>query len=834
MPSPDLGPYTETPCPNPNAEDWAIDGDLDRDSDGDIDDFDVTLAPLDDPGFLARHTHKGKGLRASRALRKPQGDRRRETQGAQVPAAARRETQGAQGIQVPAIRRQTQGPGPNRRDTQAYPKAQVRRETGNATQTQVQVQAPKTAAASRRETQTTQPTQAPKTAPKTGPLQLPPKRDSGDHKRPGSRKTEGEVIPVEDAGTRESAEEQRPDLRRQTTHRGLAAPARRRDTQKPEEVVVPAEEELQHTKRESVEEKRRESAEEPRGRGLAAPPRRLKDIQKPVDQDIVVPEEVPDRRRESALEEELQHTRRESVEEQRRESAEEPRGRGLAAPPRRLKDIQKPVDQDIVVPGEVPDRRRESAEELAAHHQPPPELAEIHNPPQPPQPQQPPQRLGLNQKPRRLADKGPSRRRISQILLERQQRVQAQQEVMTANDDVAMAEKNAVIAPFAVKREAPRGNEEPPRKRISARSPLRKSARLSYNASKAVAKKPPVPKQAPALPQPLFKKPDNLALRRSSRHNKRSADDSLLDDDHSFVSVSSGYSSAAPGELRLKKRVKASLGNLPSPPSFTQEEEDELLPPTIEGLIPGPIRPKKRPLDPVLKDNIERVEMYEDSWLESQESGVSQLLNQLLSRYSPAPVGKDRLSLRREFLVAYGAVPFPMVYKRLSAALLFGTLSITQDFLEKSSVGRLNRPAAATSDPYCGWGHDVGTKRSFMTLLVGSYDRMALITALEVVVGREMFANAQPEESQRKILDTFIERYLIRSEDIMAQPVDKTKNKKGSNSEDEDRGTPAWFLRRTLLRTLMLILLLDKAKAGGMLGSQLLFQKVISSALFQT
>ncbi|KAI5814052.1 hypothetical protein BZA77DRAFT_284203 [Pyronema omphalodes] len=721
------------------------------------------------------------------------------------------------------MRRETQGPGPtNRRDTQthAFLKSQPRRETGNS---QPQIQTTKPAAPGRRETQaqsTQLPQAPPKTIPKSGPLKLPTKRDSGD----GARKTEGAVIPLEDAPMREVMEEQRPELRRQTTHRGLAAPPRRRDTQKHEEVVIPAEEELQYMRRESAEEKRRESVEEPRGRGLAAPPRRLKDIQKPVDQDIIASEEVLDKRPQSALEEELQHNRRESVEDQRRESAEEPRGRGLAAPPRRLKDMQKPVDQDIVN-AEVPERRRESAEELADHHQPPSELAEIHNPPQPPLPQQPPQRLGLNQKPRRLGDKAPSRRRISQILLERQQRVQAQQEAMTTNDDVAMAEKNALIAPFPVKREAPKGNEEPPRKRISARSPLRKSARLSDNATKAVVKKPPVPQQAPAPSQPLFRKPDNPAVRRSSRHNKRSADDSLLEDDHSFVSVSSGYSSAAPGELRLKKRVKTSLGSLPSPPSLTQEEEDELLPPAIEGLIPGPIRPKKRPLDPVLNDNIERVEMYEDSWLESQESAVSQLLNQLLSRYCPAPVGKDRLSLRREFLVAYGAAPFPMVYKRLSAALLFGTLSITQDFLEKSSVGRLNRPAAATSDPYCGWGHDVGTKRSFMTLLVGSYDRMALITALEVVVGREMFANAQPEESQRKILDTFIERYLIRSEDIMAQPVDKTKDKKGSNSEDEDRGTPAWFLRRTLLRTLMLILLLDKAKAGGMLGSQLLFQK---------
>jgi abnormal spindle-like microcephaly-associated protein len=223
--------------------------------------------------------------------------------------------------------------------------------------------------------------------------------------------------------------------------------------------------------------------------------------------------------------------------------------------------------------------------------------------------------------------------------------------------------------------------------------------------------------------------------------------------------------------------------------------------------------------------------MYEESWLSAQESSVAQLLNHLLAEYSPTPVGKNRLALRKEFLSMYSAAPFPVTYNRVHASLLYGALSIAQHILDKSSVARIARPTNANGQ-YFGWGADVGAREKFMELFVGSYEQSALITALEVIVGREMFAYAQPGESEKKVMDTFIERYIIKSEDILSSnPEPAQKNKKGSKAggntgEDEDRGTPAWLLRRSLLRSFMLILLLDKAKSRGLLGRQCLFQEV--------
>ena len=321
---------------------------------------------------------------------------------------------------------------------------------------------------------------------------------------------------------------------------------------------------------------------------------------------------------------------------------------------------------------------------------------------------------------------------------------------------------------------------------------------------------------------------------KSSETRKRHSEDILFDEGSSFTSEFS-LSSDAPGSLRLKKRFKSSIGSLPSPPGFTQEEEAELLPPA-DFLLPGvmsyhPQPPKRRPLDPVLAEDIERSEMYEETWLSAQESSVSQLLNRLLADYSPAPVGKSRLALRKEFLQMYTTPPFPLTYNRVHASLLYGALSITQHVLDKSSVSRLSRPGASGDGQHVGWGSDLGVRGKFLDLFLGSYEQFALITALEVVVGREMFAVPRPGESERKVLEAYLERYIIRSEDVLAtnpEPVQKgSKGSKmsGHSGEDEDRGTPAWLLRRTILRSFMLILLLDKAKSRGILGRQRLFRK---------
>lgn len=361
------------------------------------------------------------------------------------------------------------------------------------------------------------------------------------------------------------------------------------------------------------------------------------------------------------------------------------------------------------------------------------------------------------------------------------------------------------------------------------KSPTRKSARLSgkYSANSQVEAKEPTRKPSVHTQQ---------APR--EQYKKRTSD--ALEGDESFTSTSSTSSTSR--SLRLIKRQKRSMDSLPSPPSLTAEEEAELLPPEdflFSGIASkaskAPARRSApRALDPVLKENLERCEMYEQSWLEAQESSVTQLLNYLLAQYSPAPVGKPPLALRREFLAIYRAAPFPLIYNRVHASLLYGALSITQSVIDKSSSSRLAKNAA-NPGAKVGWGTDVGLREKFLHTLMGSYEQSALIIALEVVVGREMFAMVESWESEKKILERFIERYLINSEDLLAATTSEPANARGapkggrSGGEDEDKGSPAWLLRRTLLRTFMLILLLDKAKARGVLGRQCLFKKPASN-----
>ncbi|KAI5801181.1 calponin homology domain-containing protein [Geopyxis carbonaria] len=372
------------------------------------------------------------------------------------------------------------------------------------------------------------------------------------------------------------------------------------------------------------------------------------------------------------------------------------------------------------------------------------------------------------------------------------------------------------------KENAPPGeNRATKRAKTSQELPARRSARLSGDGLQLGSIN---------LNQQTQKIPLKPTIEKSSqRQSKKRNSDFLSFDDTSFTSESSCGSRS----LRLIKRQRISSDSIPSPPSLTAEEEAELVPPSdflISGLVSQkPTRKSgSRRLDPVLRDDLVRCEMYEESWLSAQESSVTQLLNQLLEEYSPAPIGKPRLSLRQDFLKMYSAAPFPLVYNRVHASLLYGALSITQSLIEKSSSSRLSRATANTLG-HLGWGNDLGLKTKFLDLFVGSYEHSALVTALEVVIGREMFAFADPGDSEKKIMEGYIERYLIKSEDILATiPTDMgQKKRKGVHIDggDEDRGSPAWLLRRSLLRSFMLVLLLDKAKLEGIMGKQCLFKK---------
>lgn len=332
---------------------------------------------------------------------------------------------------------------------------------------------------------------------------------------------------------------------------------------------------------------------------------------------------------------------------------------------------------------------------------------------------------------------------------------------------------------------------------------------------------------------------------------KRRSESMVLDDeDLSFISSGSTPSTASSGnsstlasdKLRLLKRRKLGMQLPPTPPALSKDEEAELqaiFAPPRNLLQPGNVscnfgdKRSKQELNPVLREELVRTEMYEDSWLLAQESSVSQLLNSILSdSFSPSPIPSDT-TMRKDFLQIYSSAPFPLLYKRLQASLLYGALSVPKDILEKSSSAKLGGSSAGLIGQGRGWAEDIAIRKKFLALFFECYDLSGLIAGLEVVIGREIFPTpCKNVADKKKCVEVFLERYLMKCEDALACPPleDTTRGRGGhannSHGDNEDWGSPAWLLRKSLLRSLMLILLMDKAKAQGILGRSRLFMKV--------
>jgi abnormal spindle-like microcephaly-associated protein len=237
--------------------------------------------------------------------------------------------------------------------------------------------------------------------------------------------------------------------------------------------------------------------------------------------------------------------------------------------------------------------------------------------------------------------------------------------------------------------------------------------------------------------------------------------------------------------------------------------------------------------------------LYEDHWLDHQEISLSQLLNDI---FEPQKGFKEKLNIkeiRNQFLDIYHDATIPLLHKRLQASLLYGALSIPKDLIAKA--GRVR--------------DDVGLKRKFLDLWVENYELGPLKAALEVIVGREV-PKARPsakgnlgshsrsgsassmevntsrlstgsttsdsEErrfiSERKSIERFIEAFLLKHEDAVRPKGTIGSIAKSADQKGDEFGSPAWSWRRTVLRSLMLILLMDKARTSG----------AIEGCLFQT
>ncbi|MCJ1392836.1 hypothetical protein MMC18_005708 [Xylographa bjoerkii] len=200
----------------------------------------------------------------------------------------------------------------------------------------------------------------------------------------------------------------------------------------------------------------------------------------------------------------------------------------------------------------------------------------------------------------------------------------------------------------------------------------------------------------------------------------------------------------------------------------------------------------------LLDEDISHPQMFEENWLNYQETANTELINTLFKTTNPAhsDTALRPNSLRHDLMQLYQQVSMLLLYKRLEASLNFGALRPSADSMV--GISRLT--------------NDVGIRRRFNDLWMKTYSIELLRCAAEVVVGREAPLSAgsgiSGSRDDARSFEVFIEACLLRNEDS-AQPIHIPSN------------TPSWSWRRTAQRCLMLVLLLDTAKETNIISANL-------------
>ncbi|KAK8186321.1 hypothetical protein BC567DRAFT_269988 [Phyllosticta citribraziliensis] len=222
----------------------------------------------------------------------------------------------------------------------------------------------------------------------------------------------------------------------------------------------------------------------------------------------------------------------------------------------------------------------------------------------------------------------------------------------------------------------------------------------------------------------------------------------------------------------------------------------------------------------VISDDLSSPALYEDNWLSYQEVAITQLINKLfdLVDLTSQDFAREAGGLRRMLLSLYQEPAIPVLYKRLQASLMYGALSIPHDLLSK---------AIRLKD-------DVGLRSKYLKLFVDTYDPFVLAAALEVIVGRQVPTSSRLSSSstpsdgetrriraQKRTISDFLDTFFVRHEDairIKTGPGTISSIARGQKKENDDFGSQGWSWRRTVLRSLMLILLLDMSKTRDILN----------------
>ncbi|GFF55152.1 abnormal spindle-like microcephaly-associated protein homolog [Aspergillus udagawae] len=212
----------------------------------------------------------------------------------------------------------------------------------------------------------------------------------------------------------------------------------------------------------------------------------------------------------------------------------------------------------------------------------------------------------------------------------------------------------------------------------------------------------------------------------------------------------------------------------------------------------------------LISDDISNPAMYEDHWLAHQEIVITQLVNRLFDQTDRHMRYDGHAARRHELLQLYQSGPFVELHKRFQASLTYGSLSMPKDALTQTR--RL--------------GHDLGMKRKFLDIWLETYDLRALRAAAETVTGRRVenetldgashHSSVETTADKEKILRRKLERFL---DVFLVQNRDMDRDAQDLSHAGPDTISQAY--RRTVLRSIMMVILLDKARLcpGTMLPS---------------
>ncbi|KAI5272271.1 hypothetical protein E4T47_04480 [Aureobasidium subglaciale] len=212
---------------------------------------------------------------------------------------------------------------------------------------------------------------------------------------------------------------------------------------------------------------------------------------------------------------------------------------------------------------------------------------------------------------------------------------------------------------------------------------------------------------------------------------------------------------------------------------------------------------------PVLSDDLGQPELYEDNWLQNQETALTQLINVVFQQAHESPAVGGVSGLRSQMLVLYQDQSVATLHQRLKASLACGALSMPKDASHSPKLR-----------------DDIGLRRQFFDLFGNTYDAEALQAAAEVVVGRIITPTIATQPRTGTSSSTGVKEWKRFCSTFFVDHEDSTEllNSRIADSPDGNAihlGTPEWFWQRTVLRGLMLVHLLDQTKVTNTLSSRL-------------